>query len=60
MNNKLYQPLIFELSHSGRRGDGLPDYNYGSAGAALPSALLRSRAPELPETDEPKIGRAHV
>ncbi len=60
MNNKLYQPLIFELSHSGRRGDGLPDYNYGSAGAALPSALLRSRAPELPETDEPTVVRHYT
>lgn len=59
MNKKLYSPLIFELSHAGRHGADLPDYDFGVRGG-LPSALLRAEAPELPEADEPTVVRHYT
>lgn len=60
MNKNLYSPLIFELSHPGRSGHGLPDYKYGNVKASLPADLLRSKAPELPEVDEPTVVRHYT
>lgn len=60
MNKNLYSPLIFELSHPGRSGHGLPDYQYGNVKASLPADLLRSKAPELPEVDEPTVVRHYT
>ncbi len=60
MNNKLYSKLIFELSRPGRRGADLPVYNYGTAQPALPSCLLRTQAPELPQVDEPTVVRHYT
>lgn len=60
MNKNLYSPLIFELSHPGRSGHGLPDYQYGDLKASLPAALLRSEAPKLPEVDEPTVVRHYT
>lgn len=59
MNKKLYSPLIFELSHPGRHGADLPDYDYGTRGG-LGSHLLRTTALELPETDEPTVVRHYT
>lgn len=60
MNKNLYSPLIFELSHPGRSGHGLPDYQYGNLKASLPAALIRSEAPKLPEVDEPTVVRHYT
>lgn len=59
MNKNLYSPLIFELSHPGRSGHGLPDYQYGN-NASLPAVLLRSEEPKLPEVDEPTVVRHYT
>ena len=59
MNKKLYSPLIFELSHKGRRGVDLPAYDFGNRGG-LPSNLTRAEAPALPETDEPTVVRHYT
>lgn len=59
MNKTLYSPLIFELSHKGRQGYSLPCYNYGTA-AELPANLLRTKAPSLPEIDEPSLVRHYT
>lgn len=60
MNKNLYSPLIFELSHKGRSGHGLPEYNYCTTPEALPAGLLRGTAPELPEVDEPTVVRHYT
>lgn len=60
MNKNLYSPLIFELSHKGRSGHGLPEYNYGTTPEVLPAGLLRGKAPELPEVDEPTVVRHYT
>lgn len=61
MNKELYEPLIFELSHSGRRGYSLPRYNYGDgADYAIPACLRRGTAPDLPEVDEPTLVRHYT
>ncbi len=61
MNKTLYSPLIFELSHEGRTGHGLPDYKYSATPAdALPAYLLRKDTPVLPEVDEPTVVRHYT
>ena len=58
MNKNLYSPLIFELSHKGRHGHGLPVYGRGEIN--LPAGLLRNTNPELPEVDEPTVVRHYT
>lgn len=60
MNNELYKTLIFELSQPGRSGYSLPRYNYESCSYAIPSGLLRSEAPSLPEVSEPTVVRHYT
>ncbi len=60
MNNRLYGNLIFELSKEGRRGYSLPANNYRHSSKELPSALLRSKAAELPECDELTVVRHYT
>jgi len=60
MNRKLYDKLIFDCSHPGRRGFDLPSYPYPDALAELPAGLLRSSAPELPEADELTVVRHYT
>lgn len=60
MNKNLYSPLIFELSHPGRSGHGLPDYEYGKTSTSLPDTLCRAKAPALPEVDEPTVVRHYT
>ncbi len=59
MNKHLYSKLIFDYSHPGRRAYSLPDYDYPQA-PGLPDALLRDKAPSLPEVDEPTIVRHYT
>lgn len=59
MNKELYQPLIYDLSHPGRKGFGLPDYNYGTH-FELPKALKRATEATLPEVDEPSVVRHYT
>lgn len=59
MNKTLYSPLIFELSHKGRHGYSLPDYDYGSE-PDIPANLKREKAPTLPEIDEPSVVRHYT
>lgn len=59
MNKELYTPLVFELSHKGRHGYSLPDYDYGTK-ATLPESLTRQVAPALPEIDEPSLVRHYT
>ena len=60
MNKNLYAPLIFEHSHAGRHGVDLPDYKYDAHAHSLPSDLLRTAAPSLPEVDEPTLVRHYT
>lgn len=60
MNKELYEPLIFELSHSGRRGYSLPRYKYGDGDSTIPANLRRGNVPELPEVDEPTLVRHYT
>lgn len=60
MNNELYKTLIFELSQPGRSGYSLPRYNYESCGYSIPSDLLRSETPSLPEVSEPTVVRHYT
>ena len=60
MNRKLYDKLIFEYSHPGRRGYSLPQGAYADALSALPANLMRQKAPELPEVDEPTVVRHYT
>lgn len=59
-SEKLYQPLIFELSRSGRCACSLPQYDYGTKAPVLPATLLRSQTPVLPEVDEPTVVRHYT
>jgi len=59
MNKNLYSPLVFELSHKGRHGYSLPEYDYG-VNADLPMGLTRENAPALPEIDEPSLVRHYT
>lgn len=57
MNRTLYAKLIFDHSHSGRKGYSLPSYGYPDAMDKLPANLMRQTAPQLPEVDEPTLAR---
>jgi glycine dehydrogenase subunit 2 len=57
MNKEFYSKLIFECSRPGRRGYSLPVNTYASSLKSLPDALVRAKAPELPEVDEPSLVR---
>ena len=60
MNRKLYDKLIFELSEPGRCGYALPQNDYAHHLDELPAAILRDKAPELPEVDEPTVVRHYT
>ena len=57
MNKKYYGKVVYDLSHPGRRGYSLPQNNLGDGLAQIPSDLLRTEAPRLPEIDEPSLVR---
>lgn len=57
--NTAYHPLIFDLSKPGRCGFRVPRF-FGSPNHTLPSELLRSEAPQLPEVDEPTAVRHYT
>ena len=58
MNNKLYGNLIFELSHSGRKGCTLPENKFGNY--ELPKNLCREKDAALPECDELTVVRHYT
>lgn len=61
MNREYYGKLIFELSHSGRKGYSLPQNKYGDTlAASIPDSLSRKAALELPEVDEPTVVRHYT
>ncbi|MCM1035793.1 MAG: aminomethyl-transferring glycine dehydrogenase subunit GcvPB [Bacteroides sp.] len=60
MNRTLYDKLIFDCSHPGRRGFDLPSYPYPDALAGLPQHLMRGDAPVLPEVDELTVVRHYT
>jgi glycine dehydrogenase subunit 2 len=63
MNTKLYDKLIFELSHPGRRGYSLPKAPLGNEqtlDSYIPQHLLRQSALPLPEVDEPTVVRHYT
>ena len=63
MNTKLYDKLIFELSHPGRRGYSLPDAPFPAEQTLdtfIPGNLLRKSALPLPEVDEPTVVRHYT
>ncbi len=57
MNREYYGKLIFEHSRKGRAGYRLPSNGCVLQDDAIPSALLRSTVPSLPEVDEPTVVR---
>ena len=58
---RYYDKLIFELSREGRRGYSLPDTCKDSPlTGAIPSGLLRSEAPLLPQVSEPDVVRHYT
>lgn len=58
MNNRLYGNLIFELSHSGRRGYTLPKNEFGNY--SLPQGSTREVDAALPECDEMTVVRHYT
>lgn len=60
MNRSLYSKLIFDHSRRGRHGVDLPRRPWQDVMDTLPSALLRSKAPKLPEVDEPTAARHYT
>jgi len=62
MNRQVYSPLIFELSHAGRKGYSLPRNPWGEFKTSdLPDALRRQQAPtKLPEADEQTVVRHYT
>lgn len=61
MNRQLYNKLIFELSHKGRKGYELPKSGVESADLNdIPSSLLRKEPLHLPEVDEPTVVRHYT
>lgn len=60
MNREYYGKLIFEHSRKGRRGYSLPSNGCHDGLASLPADLLRSKAPVLPEVDEPTVVRHYT
>ena len=58
---KYYDKLIFEISKPGRRGYSLPELCTKCPGAdAIPAALRREKAPELPQASEPDVVRHYT
>ncbi|MBP3298820.1 MAG: aminomethyl-transferring glycine dehydrogenase subunit GcvPB [Muribaculaceae bacterium] len=58
---KYYDKLIFELSHSGRKGYELPANKIaGHALESIPESLRRSVPAELPEVSEPDVVRHYT
>ncbi len=57
MNREYYGKLIFELSRQGRKGYKLPDNGCTPSIDRIPAALMRDKAPELPDVDEPTVVR---
>ena len=58
---KYYDKLIFEISRPGRRGYSLPELCTKCQGAdAIPAALRREKAPELPQASEPDVVRHYT
>lgn len=62
MNNKVYSPLIFELSRKGRKGYSLPSNPWSKYTTKdIPATLLRETAPQkLPEVDEATVVRHYT
>lgn len=60
MNRKLYDKVIYDLSKPGRKGYYLGQSGCENALEAIPSGLLRSKAPRLPEVDEPTVVRHYT
>lgn len=62
MNNKIYSPLIFELSRKGRTGYSLPQNPWPEYKTCdLPAALRRQSEPQrLPEADELTVVRHYT
>lgn len=60
MNRDFYGKLIFELSHKGRKGYCLPKTGIEGSLGAVPSDLLRSEMPSLPEVDELTVVRHYT
>ena len=62
MNREYHGKLIFELSHKGRKGYMLPKYGASDNNplSNLPSEMLRSQKPELPEVDELTVVRHYT
>lgn len=58
MNNKIYNKLIFELSHDGRRGYSLAPSDYPTY--TLSKDMLRETAARLPECDELTVVRHYT
>lgn len=58
MNNRLYGNLIFELSHEGRRGCGLPANSFGDYD--IPAEICRGEDAMLPECDELTVVRHYT
>ena len=58
MNREYYGKLIFELSRHGRKGYKLPENGCTPPSIdRIPAALMRDKAPVLPEVDEPTVVR---
>ncbi len=60
MNRKVYDKLIFELSKPGRRAYSLPSSQVQDSFSALPSGLMRTEAPRLPQVDELTVARHYT
>lgn len=58
MNNTLYNKLIFELSHDGRKGYSLPGNRFGDY--TLPADMRRKEDAPLPECDEMTVVRHYT
>lgn len=58
---KYYDKLIFEISRQGRTGYSLPETCSKCKGTeAIPTGLLRSKAPQLPEVSEVDVVRHYT
>ncbi|MDE6556358.1 MAG: aminomethyl-transferring glycine dehydrogenase subunit GcvPB [Duncaniella sp.] len=57
MNKKFYGKVIYDLSKEGRRAYSLPQNGLGDGLKDIPAVFLRSKAPLLPEVDEPTLVR---
>lgn len=54
------EPIIFELSKSGRKGYSLPKRAPSTAATSIPKNLLRESGPNLPELSEADVVRHFV